>query len=64
MIKLLICKATYIIAEIQRVGNTERLSKLQNSSAKISWNSRKTFAEKKQNLLGFWGQLLFVIQLF
>ena len=41
------CKAINIIAEIQRVGNPERLSKLQNSSAKISWNSRKTFAKKK-----------------
>ena len=31
-IKLLFCKATNIIAEIQRVGNPKRPSKLQNSS--------------------------------
>ena len=55
-IKLLFCKATYIIAELQRVSNPECSSKLQNSSAKVSRNSRKTFAEKN-NLLGFWGPL-------
>ena len=56
------CKDTYIIAEIQSVGNPERPLKLQNSSAKVSRNSRKTFAEeKKQNLLGFWG-LFFLSQ--
>ena len=57
MIKLLFCKDTYIIAELQSVGNPERPSKLQNSSAKVSRNSRKTFEEEKKNLLGFWGQV-------
>ena len=53
-IKLLFCKDTYIKVEIQRVGNPERPSKLQNSSAKISRNSRKTFAEgKNKSCLGF-----------
>ena len=61
-IKLLFCKATYIIAGIQRVGNPEHPSKLQNSSANVSQNSRETFAEaKKQNSLGFWGLVLVVI---
>ena len=55
-IKQLFCKATNIIAEIQRVGNPERPSKLQNSSAKVSWNSRKSFAEEEK-LLKFWGQI-------
>ena len=56
--RLLFCKDTYIIAEIQRVGDPERPSKLQNSSAKVSRNSRKTFAEEiKQNLFRFWGQV-------
>ena len=48
MIKLLFCKDTYIIAELQSVGNPERPSKLQNSSAKVSRNSRKTFEEEKK----------------
>ena len=38
------------MAEVQRVGNPELPSKLQNSSAKVSRNSRKTFAEKKTKL--------------
>ena len=51
--KLLFCKDSYIIAEIQRVGNPERPSKLQNSSAKVSQNSRKTFAEEKKTKLAW-----------
>ena len=53
MIKLLFCKDTYIIAELQSVGNPKRQSKLQNSSAKVSRNSRKTFEEEKKTCLGF-----------
>ena len=53
-IKLLFCKDTYILAEIQRVGNPERPSKLQNSSAKVSRNFRKIFVEEKnKTCLGF-----------
>ena len=52
-IKLLFCKATYIIAEIQRVCNPEGPSKLQNSSAKVSRNSRKILRKKKKTCLGF-----------
>ena len=36
------CKDTYITAKIQRVGNPER------PYAKVSRNSRKTFAEEKK----------------
>jgi len=52
-IKLLFCKDTYIIAKIQRVGNPERRTKLQNSSAKVSRNYRKTFWGKKQTKLAW-----------
>ena len=50
MIKQLLCKATNIIAEIQKVGNPERPSKLQNSSAKVSRNSRKLLRKKKKQI--------------
>ena len=42
-IKLLFCKATYIIAEIQRVGNPQKFRGIPATLL------------RKKNLLGFWG---------
>ena len=49
----LICKLYLFFIYFSLDNFNYSLKNLQNSSAKVSWNSRKTFAEEKQNLLGF-----------
>ena len=52
-IKTIVLKSYSYHSRNTRVGNPERPSKVQNSSAKVSLNSRKTFAVEKKTCLGF-----------